>query len=162
MVAGPARAIKRFDTGKMAPVLGNVDNLWAIAVRDEDLITLEGKTSIPAQLVIFKRNNVANKNQYMERFLQVSTTPGIWGQIASLAQKVSAERASEKLDSTSTLTVVSPNSPPSPPGMPPAPPSTGSLGSFGIAGLQPPSAPGNPPAPPPGVSGGLPPKPPGA
>lgn len=179
MVAGPARAIQRFKSGKLAPIAGNLDNIWALSINENDLRALGSKNSIPAELVIFKRNNLANKNQYMERYLKVTTTAGIWSQIQSLAQAISAEaeqvskgKNSRKAQKTSSVSEVDQSSvesgsisaPPPPPGTSnPLPP------TFTKSTPQPPisgsgsSGPINPIVPPP-PSGptGFPPKPPGA
>lgn len=179
MIAGPVRAIKRFDSGAISPVRGNIHDIWALSFKDEDLRSLGAKTSIPAQLVIFKRNNLANKNQFMEKFLQVTTTAGIWGRVVSLSEKVLLENVSEKKHlrknknedistsskSTSNMETTALPPPPPLPGMPANPPT--STPPF-IPGLSnsptPPSGrPGGTlPPPPPGSGGGLPPKPPGA
>ena len=93
MVAPPASLNSRFASGSIAPIHGNIDSVWAIEILDKDLTSLGAATSIPGNLVIYKRNNLANKNQFMERFMKVSTTPGIWNQIVSLIPKVQAELA---------------------------------------------------------------------
>jgi hypothetical protein len=170
MSSGPAQAVKRFKSGKIAPISGNIDKVWLLSIRDEDLKNLGAGTSIPGRLVIYKRNNLANKNQYMERFLQVVTTAGIWNQIQQVANVVSAEaqvKDSNKKEKKRTKVVkndvIPPQPPPTPPsgiGFPPPPPATGTMPPPPVA---PPSGPLTPnfPPPPPG-SGGLPPKPPGA
>jgi hypothetical protein len=170
MSSGPAQAVKRFKSGKIAPISGNIDKVWLLSIRDEDLKNLGAGTSIPGRLVIYKRNNLANKNQYMERFLQVVTTAGIWNQIQQVANVVSAEaqvKDSNKKEKKRTKVVkndvIPPQPPPTPPsgiGFPPPPPATGTMPPPTVA---PPSGPITPnfPPPPPG-SGGLPPKPPGA
>ncbi len=159
-----------------APINGNIDKIWALSISDQDLLNLGSKTSIPANLVIYKRNNVANKNQFMERFLEVTTTAGIWGQITSLSQKVIAEQNSinqkkgsaikrqTNSDSPSGPNEQSVQAPPPPPGMPPPPAPPGLGGAPNLATQQPPSNPGtgNFPPPPPGATGQFPPKPPGA
>ena len=176
MVAGPARALRRFDSGLIAPINGNIDKIWALSISDQDLLNLGSKTSIPANLVIYKRNNVANKNQFMERFLEVTTTAGIWSQIISLSQKVIAEQNSINQKKGSTIkrqtNTNAPSgsneqlvqAPPPPPGMPPPPAPPGLGGAPNLATQQPPSNPGTGsfPPPPPGATGQFPPKPPGA
>lgn len=173
MSNGPAGAAKRFKSGKIAPISGNIDKVWLLSIRDEDLRNLGSSTSIPGRLVIFKRNNLANKNQYMERFLQVVTTAGIWNQIQQIANVVSAESqlAENKQKTKKSKKASKPardkegegtTSPPPPPGNGfPTPPS--GSGTTPPPASSPPSGPAAPkfPPPPPG-SGGLPPKPPGA
>jgi hypothetical protein len=174
MSSGPAQAVKRFKSGEIAPISGNIDRVWMLSIRDEDLKNLGAETSIPGRLVIYKRNNLANKNQYMERFLQVVTTAGIWNQIQQVANVVSAEaqvtdskKKEKKLNKSKKSVVTQPvlpkiSTPPPLPGIgfPPPPPATGTMPPPPGA---PPSGPTTPnfPPPPPG-SGGLPPKPPGA
>ena len=165
MVAPPAALNSRFATGSVSPIRGDIDSLWAIEVLDKDLLTLGAGTSIPGNLVIYKRNNLANKNQFTDRFMKVSTTPGIWNQIVSLIPKVEAEMAKKQnkpgksklkksTKKNSETQIIQANSestfaPPPPPGsggsFPPPPPGSG--GSF--------------PPPPPGSGGSFPPPPPG-
>lgn len=172
MSSSPTRAVKRFKSGKIAPTSGNIDKAWLLSVRDEDLKNLGAQTSIPARLVIYKRNNLANKNQYMERFLQVVTTAGIWNQIQQIANVVSAEvqvKDSKKKETKRTKSTKTEPVPPAAPQMtPPPPPGTGFPPPPGTGAMRPPSStpPSTPNAPkfppPPPSSGGLPPKPPSA
>ena len=91
MVAPPARIHKRFESGSIAAIKGNIDSVWALEVQDQDLISLGAGTSMPGTLHIYKRNNLANKNQFMERFMKVTTTPGIWNQLIAIVPKVVTE-----------------------------------------------------------------------
>ena len=175
MVAPPSALNSRFATGSVSPIRGDIDSVWAIEVLDKDLLALGAATSIPGNLVIYKRNNLANKNQFTDRFMKVSTTPGIWNQIVSLIPKVEAEMAKKQnkpgkgeikkrrkkkpeaqiIQPISEITV-----PPPPPGsggsFPPPPPGSG--GSFPP---PPPGSGGSFPPPPPGSGGSFPPPPPG-
>ena len=174
MVAGPVRALNRFKSGRISPIRGNIDNVWALSLNESELRNLGSNTSIPAQLIIFKRNNLANKNQFMERFLQVTTTAGVWSQIQSLSQHVVtevqakplAERKSRKRVANESerdgIPSTSGSTPPPPIGINSAPPIPGSPPSLGSTSSQSPSAGNDFPPPPPGLGGGLPPKPPGA
>ena len=176
MVAPPASLNSRFAHGSIAPIRGNIDSVWAIEVLDKDLMSLGSATTIPGNLVIYKRNNLANKNQFMDRFMKVSTTPGVWNQIVSLIPKVEAELAKKQNKSvkngfkkkdkgSSNDQMLQSNSeisftPPPPPGsggsFPPPPPGSG--GSFPP---PPPGSGGSFPPPPPGSGGSFPPPPPG-
>jgi len=176
MVAPPASMNSRFANGSIAPIRGNIDSVWAIEVLDKDLVSLGTSTAIPGNLVIYKRNNLANKNQFMDRFMKVSTTPGIWNQIVALIPKVQAEltqqsnrstknNSKKKVDNSSNEEMIEFDSktsftPPPPPGsggsFPPPPPGSG--GSFPP---PPPGSGGSFPPPPPGSGGSFPPPPPG-
>ena len=174
MVAGPVRALKRFRSGRIAPIRGNIDNIWALSLLETDLRNLGAGTSIPAQLTIFKRNNLANRNQFMERFLQVTTTAGIWPQIQSLSrhltvevEAVSSRKSKSRKMRESVLGGVEESGslgslPPTPAGSNTNPPVPDSRAAFGPTNTQSQSEGNAFPPPPPGSGGGLPPKPPGA
>lgn len=186
MASGPSHALKRFKSGATAPISGNIDSIWMLSVSDQSLRALGSNTSIPGQLVIFKRNNLANKNQHTERLQQVVTTPGVWNQIQVLAQEVSAEepkdsakgekakkasKAKSKFKEAKTQSSAEaggseklPDLPPPPPGLGinPPPPPRGTNPTSIPGSSVPPSAPGGGSFPPPPPGGGLPPKPPGA
>ena len=91
MVAPPPQLHKRFASGAIAAIKGNIDSVWGLEIKDQDLVKLGAATSVPAILHIYKRNNLANKNQFMERFMKVTTTPGIWNQVVSIIPAVNQE-----------------------------------------------------------------------
>jgi hypothetical protein len=174
MVATPGGMRSRFDSGSIAPIPGNIDSVWAIEILDKDLLALGANTSITGNLVIYKRNNLANKNQFMDRFMKVSTTPGVWNQIVALVPKVQEQTRTNQKELSSgkqkkvkqnknsadiSNQVIAPTTPP-PPGsggsFPPPPPGSG--GSFPP---PPPGSGGSFPPPPPGSGGSFPPPPPG-
>jgi hypothetical protein len=147
MVAAPSRTHSRFASGAVAPIRGNIDAVWALEIKDKDLLALGAATAIPANLVVYKRNNLANKNQFMERFMKVTTTPGIWNQIVSIIPKMQEEGSKSKKNSSKNKKLRKPKAnsqnessqsisngsfPPPPPGsggsFPPPPPGSG--GSF--------------------------------
>ena len=176
MVAPPAQMHNRFASGSIAAIKGNIDSVWALEIKDHDLVSLGAATSIPAQLHVYKRNNLANKNQFMERFMKVVTTPGIWNQVVSIIPAVNQEIISKqeknktkKFSSKSKNKSDSSDSPPPGSGGSFPPPPPGSGGSFpppppGSGGSFPPPPPGSGgsfPPPPPGSGGSFPPPPPG-
>lgn len=87
----------RFSTGKLAPIPGDMGKIWALQINDADLLKFEKSTPIPGTLVIFKRNNLANPNQFRDVFNGVTTKAGVWREVTHLADVVKNESAkSEK------------------------------------------------------------------
>ncbi len=84
---------RRFSTGKLAPIPGDMGKIWALQVNDADLLKFEKSTPIPGTLVIFKRNNLANPNQFRDVFNGVTTKAGMWREVTHLADVVKNESA---------------------------------------------------------------------
>jgi hypothetical protein len=81
----------RFSSGKLAPIPGDMGKIWALQVTDTDLANFEKSTPIPGTLVIFKRNNLANPNQFRDVFNGVTTKAGMWREVTRLAEVVKNE-----------------------------------------------------------------------
>ena len=116
---------KRFVTGQIAPMRGNIDTFWAIQVKDADLINTAYATAIPGTLLIFKRNKLSQPNQHVDVVMKAVQTPGIWGAISALPKTVTAIAPTEKkAKKEATPPPPPPVSivPPPPPGMVPPPP----------------------------------------
>lgn len=114
---------RRFSSGKLAPIPGDMGKIWALQVSDADLLKFEKSTPIPGTLVVFKRNNLANPNQFRDVFNGVTTKAGMWREVTRLADVVKNETVVTKL--------IPP--PPPPPPLPPSrpggtPPRPGSSG----------------------------------
>jgi hypothetical protein len=84
---------RRFSTGKLAPIPGDMGKIWALQVSDADLLKFEKSTPIPGTLVVFKRNNLANPNQFRDVFNGVTTKAGMWREVTRLADVVKNESA---------------------------------------------------------------------
>jgi hypothetical protein len=82
---------RRFSSGKLAPIPGDMGKIWAFQVSDADLLKFEKSTPIPGALVIFKRNNLANPNQFRDVFNGVTTKAGMWREVTRLADVVKNE-----------------------------------------------------------------------
>ena len=81
----------RFASGKLAPIPGDLAKIWALSIQDADLLKFEKGTPIPGNLVIFKRNNLSNTNQFRDVFNSVTTKAGVWREVTRLADVVKNE-----------------------------------------------------------------------
>jgi hypothetical protein len=126
MVPTTSMLRKRFVTGQLAPMKGNIDTFWAIQIKDADLINTAYATAIPGTLLIFKRNKLSQPNQHVDVVMKAVQTPGIWGAISALPKTVTAivpiEKKSKKAATPPPPPPVSGTIPPPPPGMVPPPP----------------------------------------
>jgi hypothetical protein len=110
----------RFSSGKLAPIPGDMGKIWALQVSDADLLKFEKSTPIPGTLVIFKRNNLANPNQFRDVFNGVTTKAGMWREVTRLADVVKNE--SVKPEKTAKGNKGGNGGGPTPPPPPPAGP----------------------------------------
>jgi hypothetical protein len=126
MAPSTAMLRKRFVTGQIAPMRGNIDTFWAIQIKDVDLINTAYATAIPGTLLIFKRNKLSQPNQHVDVVMKAVQTPGIWGAISALPKTVTAIASTEKKSKKSVTPPPPPPAkvpiPPPPPGMVPPPP----------------------------------------
>ena len=115
---------RRFSSGKLAPIPGDMGKIWALQVSDADLLKFEKSTPIPGILVVFKRNNLTNPNQFRDVFNGVTTKAGMWREVTHLADVVKNENAKpekaskEKKGGKGGGTTPPPPPPPSGPGRP--------------------------------------------
>lgn len=82
---------RRFSSGKLAPIPGDMGKIWTLQVTDADLLKFDKSTPIPGTLVVFKRNNLANPNQFRDVFNGVTTKAGIWREVTRIADVVKNE-----------------------------------------------------------------------
>lgn len=82
---------RRFSSGKLAPIPGDMGKIWALQVTDADLLKFEKSTPIAGTLVVFKRNNLATPNQFRDVFNGVTTKSGIWREVTRIADVVKNE-----------------------------------------------------------------------
>jgi len=82
---------RRFSSGKLAPIPGDMGKIWALQVTDADLLNFEKSSPILGTLVVFKRNNLANPNQFRDVFNGVTTKAGMWREVTRLADVVKNE-----------------------------------------------------------------------
>ena len=139
LVSAPLILKKRFATSQIAPMKGNVENFWALQIRDVDLVNTSNSTSMPATLLVYKRNKLSNPNQHVEVVMKAVQTPGIWSAIAAMPRAVEALKGKKSVDenlsrskkkgtkkpATDIPPQTSVNIPPPPPGMAPPPPPPG-------------------------------------
>ena len=125
---------RRFSSGKLAPIPGDMGKIWALQVNDADLLKFEKSTPIPGTLVIFKRNNLAKPNQFRDIFNGVTTKAGMWREVTRLADVVKNESAKPEKERKgkkggkgggSTPPPPPPSGPGRPGGTPPRPGSSG-------------------------------------
>jgi hypothetical protein len=143
----------RFSSGKLAPIPGDMGKIWALQVSDADLLNFEKSTPIPGTLVIFKRNNLANPNQFRDVFNGVTTKAGMWREVTRLAEvvkneSVKPEKVNKGKKGGNGGGATPPPPPPSGPGRPGGtPPRPGSSGPTPIrpgSGSSAPIRPGSP------------------
>jgi hypothetical protein len=142
----------RFSSGKLAPIPGDMGKIWALQVTDSDLLKFEKSTPIPGTLVVFKRNNLANPNQFRDVFNGVTTKAGMWREITRLADVVKNENSKpekeKKVKKRGNGGDTNPPPPPStgpgrPGGSPPRPGSTGPAPARPGSGSSAPARPGS-------------------
>ena len=129
-------------SGLIAPIGNNVENFWAISIKESDLSQVRTGSNIPGTLVVYKRNKLDNPNQHIQRMTEVLSTAGIWQALSAASNsEVKAKNAEKrnrfKTRSQSLTPEVSDNSPlkeslaknpsssdilPPPPPPPPPPP----------------------------------------
>jgi hypothetical protein len=84
MIAPPQGAKKRFLTGQIAPIKGDMNTFWALSIQETELMAAANRTAVPAYLVIYKRNKFSNPNQFQDRVFEVIKVAGIWNRITEL------------------------------------------------------------------------------
>lgn len=131
----------RFGSGKLAPIPGDLAKIWVLSLQESDLLNFDKGTPIPGTLVIFKRNNLKNTNQFRDVFNGVTTKAGIWREVTKLAALVNMEKTKPdrkikppKGGDTGTGGIENPK-------IPPTPPRPGSGSSVRPSGTTPPPPP---------------------
>jgi len=87
---------KRFASGKLAPIVGDLGKIWYILATDAALSKAEKNAPIEAKLVIFNRRDNTNLNQHRDSFNKVSSKPGLGKEVENLIAIVKAESVSPK------------------------------------------------------------------
>ena len=129
---------RRFSSGKIAPIPGDMGKIWALQVTDADLLKFEKSTPIPGTLVVFKRNNLANPTQFRDVFNGVTTKAGMWREVTHLADVVKNESVKPEKTPKGKKGGGGPTPPPPPTDGPPRPGGTPPRpGSSGPAPIRP-------------------------
>ncbi len=89
------RLKRHFASGKVAPTSDDLAKIWVLQISDNDLAKFDKGAPIPGKLIIFKRANSRETDQYQKVFYSVTHTPGIWREVTRLAEVVKAEAATE-------------------------------------------------------------------
>jgi hypothetical protein len=82
----------RFTSGKLAPTSDDLAKVWVLQIADTELEKFEKGTPIIGKLIIFKRNNSKEVDQYRKVFESVTNKPGVWNEVIRLAAVVTAEK----------------------------------------------------------------------
>ena len=82
---------KRFASGKLAPIVGDLGKIWYLLITDEALKKAEKGSLIDAKLVIFNRRDLTNLNQHRDSLSKVSSKPGLGKDVEQLISAVKAE-----------------------------------------------------------------------
>ncbi len=83
---------KRFASGKLAPIVGDLGKIWYILIADSALIKAEKGALIDAKLVIFNRRDLTNLNQHRDSLAKVSSKPGLGKDVEQLISAVKNEK----------------------------------------------------------------------
>ncbi|MCU1482521.1 MAG: hypothetical protein JWQ19_3307 [Subtercola sp.] len=70
------------ESGMIAPMPDQLNKLWALVVREPDLLQAPAAGPIPATLVVYKRNDPRNHDQFLERMLDVTRDTKLWGKVS--------------------------------------------------------------------------------
>ena len=89
------RIKSRFASGKLAPTSDDLGKVWVLQISDAELEKFDKGTSVIGKLIIFKRNNSKEADQYRKVFDSVTNKPGVWAEISRLASVVAEERAAK-------------------------------------------------------------------
>ena len=83
---------KRFASGKLAPIVGDLGKIWYLLITDEALKKAEKGSLIDAKLVIFNRRDLTNLNQHRDSLAKVSSKPNLGKEIDALITTVKNEK----------------------------------------------------------------------
>ena len=83
----------RFTSGKLAPTSDDLAKVWVLQIADSELEKFDKNTPVIGKLIIFKRNNSKEVDQYRKVFDSVTNKPGVWDEVTRLAAVVTAEKA---------------------------------------------------------------------
>ena len=91
-IAQKIKSKKRFASGKLAPIIGDMGKVWYITIPDAALIKAEKGTPIDGKLVIFNRRDNSNLNQHRDAFSNVASKPGLGKEVEHLIAVVTNEQ----------------------------------------------------------------------
>jgi len=83
---------KRFASGKLAPIVGDLGKIWYLLITDEALKKAEKGSLIDAKLVIFSRRDLTNLNQHRDSLNNVSSKPNLGKEVDALITTVKSEK----------------------------------------------------------------------
>ena len=83
---------KRFASGRLAPIVGDLGKIWYILINDSALLNAEKGALIDAKLVIFNRRDLTNLNQHRDSLNKVSSKPGLGKEVEQLITTVKNEK----------------------------------------------------------------------
>jgi uncharacterized membrane protein YgcG len=83
---------KRFASGKLAPIVGDLGKIWYLLITDEALKKAEKGSLIDAKLVIFNRRDLTNLNQHRDSLNNVSSKPNLGKEVDALITTVKSEK----------------------------------------------------------------------
>jgi uncharacterized membrane protein YgcG len=83
---------KRFASGKLAPIVGDLGKIWYLLITDEALKKAEKGSLIDAKLVIFNRRDLTNLNQHRDSLNNVSSNPNLGKEVDALITTVKSEK----------------------------------------------------------------------
>ena len=86
------RIKSRFTSGKLAPTSDDLGKVWVLQISDSELEKFDKGTPVLGKLIIFKRNNSKEVDQYRKVFESVTNKPGVWNEVTRLAAVVTAEK----------------------------------------------------------------------
>ncbi|RFA21006.1 hypothetical protein [Subtercola boreus] len=70
------------EQGTIAPMTDQLNRLWAVVVRDNDLLAGEPGSPIAGRLVVYKRNESNRADQFTDRMLDVTRDRTLWSRVA--------------------------------------------------------------------------------
>ncbi|MEF2976154.1 hypothetical protein [Subtercola sp. YIM 133946] len=108
------------ESGMIAPMPDQLNKLWALVVREPDLLQSPAAGPIPATLVVYKRNDPRNPDQFLERMLDVTRDTKLWAKV-SRARVVVGEQAAAPTTSAPPARGAAPTTTSSAPPAPGAP-----------------------------------------
>ena len=91
-IAPRVKSKKRFASGKLAPIVGDLGKIWYILISDTALKNSEKGSLIDAKLVIFNRRDLTNLNQHRDSLAKVSSKPNLGKEVDALITTVKSEK----------------------------------------------------------------------
>ncbi|MCU1479081.1 MAG: hypothetical protein JWQ64_3774 [Subtercola sp.] len=140
------RAVRDIESGRIAPIPDQLNKVWALVIREADLLQAPAAGPIPGTLVVYKRNDPRNADQFAERMADVTRDTKLWAKVSRARVLLSEQRAAGETPMSAAQPQVSPSAQPASPA-PPAP--VVPRGGDQAPPVPQASSPDGPPAPPP-------------